>query len=45
MEQTAQVNRQPVCWDSLEKDKFHLQENFLSNGSRPACIRHPQPAR
>ena len=36
MERAAQVKRQPVWWDSLEKDKFHLQENFWLDGTEPA---------
>ena len=28
VEQVVHVKRQPIWWDSLEKDQFHLQEHF-----------------
>ena len=27
-----------------EKDKCHLQENFWSQVTKPACFHHPRPA-
>ena len=50
MERVIQVKRQPVWRDSLfdgtalKNDKFHLQENFWSDGTESACIHHPQQA-
>ena len=44
MEQAAQVERQPVWWDNLQNEKFYLQENFWSLGTKPVYIHHPQAA-
>ena len=41
MERDAQVKGQPVWRDSLENDKFHLQENFWSDGTKPAVFIMP----
>ena len=45
METAVQVKDCLFDGKAFKNDKFHLQENFWSDGTKSACIQHPQPAR